>query len=208
MTGRRVDDRRARRDQVKLARRRVARRTRRLRTLRSAAIGLTVVAALVGGAFLVAGSGDAGVSFAGELRQGGRLQSLSLPALEGSGRIDYTAFSDRPLVLNFFASWCPNCAQEMPGFERVHGRLGDEIGFLGVSQSDARSASIDLAHQTGITYPTGIDASGRFFDAWGTFGMPTTVFIRPGGEIAYVYTGGIDEATLRSLIARYLGVPS
>jgi thiol-disulfide isomerase/thioredoxin len=208
MTGSRVEDRRARREQVKLARQRIARRRRRLHILRSTAIGLLVVAALVGGAFLVVRSGNAEVSFAGDLRQGGRLESLSLPKLEGGGRIDYSAFSDRPLVLNFFASWCPNCIHEMPGFERVHGQLGDRVGFLGVSQSDSRSASIQLAHQTGITYPAGFDASGRFFNAWGSFGMPTTVFIRAGGEIAYVYSGGIDEATLRSLIARYLGVPS
>jgi hypothetical protein len=73
-----------------------------------------------------------------------------------------------------------SCIAEMPGFERVHRQLGDRIGFLGVSQSDARSASIDLARRTGITYPAGIDATGRFFNAWGTFAMPTTVFIRPG----------------------------
>jgi cytochrome c biogenesis protein CcmG, thiol:disulfide interchange protein DsbE len=146
------------------------------------------------------------VSFAGDLRQGGRLERLSLPKLEGNGQLDYAQFSDRPLVLNFFASWCPNCIGEMPGFERLHEQLGDRVGFLGVSQSDSQSASIRLADRTGITYPAGRDPSGTFFHAWGTFGMPTTAFIKPGGDIAYVYAGGLDEATLRQLIGRYLGV--
>jgi hypothetical protein len=75
-----------------------------------------------------------------------------------------------------------------------------------VSQSDARSASIQLAHETGISYPAAVDASGRFFDAWGTLGMPTTVFIQPGGRVAYVRTGALDETSLRELIERYLDV--
>ena len=203
---RRTGHRHGRRERAKLARQRAARRRRRLHAIRSAAIVSAVIVALVGMGFLVVRSGSSGVSFAGDLRQGGRLESLSLPELQGSGRIDYAALSDRPLVLNFFASWCPNCIYEMPGFERVHDQLGGTAGFLGVSQSDTRSASIQLAHQTGITYPAGVDASGRFFDAWGTLGMPTTVFIQPGGRVAYVQTGALDGASLRELIASYLDV--
>jgi thiol-disulfide isomerase/thioredoxin len=199
-------ERRERRERARRARRDAARRVRRLRAFRSVAIGIVAAPAILVGALFVGRSGESGVSFSGDLRAGGRLESLSLPPLAGRGRIDYAGFSDRPLLLNFFASWCPNCIAEMPGFERVHRQLGDRIGFLGVSQSDARSASIDLAQQTGITYPAGIDATGRFSNAWGTFGMPTTVFIRPGGTIAYVYAGGLDESTLRSLIGKYLGV--
>jgi cytochrome c biogenesis protein CcmG, thiol:disulfide interchange protein DsbE len=165
-----------------------------------------VAAALLGAALVIGRPSETGVSFAGDLRRGGHLKALSLPALEGGERIQYARFRDRPLVLNFFASWCPSCIVEMPAFERLHGELRDEVRFLGVAQSDARSASIELVQRTGITYPTGIDPSGRFFNAWGTFGMPTTVFIRPGGHVAYVYAGGLDEATLRRLIERYLGV--
>jgi thiol-disulfide isomerase/thioredoxin len=126
------------------------------------------------------------------LRRGGHVE-VSLPALEGGDRIQYERFADRPLVLNFFASWCPTCIVEMPAFERLHRELGDEVRFLGVAQSDARSVSIELVQRTGITYPAGIDPSGRFFNAWGTFGMPTTVVIRPEGHIAYVYAGGLDD---------------
>ena len=203
---RRTGHRHGRRERAKLARLRAARQRRRRHAIRSAAIVSAVIVALVGMGFLVVRSGSSGVSFAGDLRQGGRLESLSLPELQGSGRIDYAALSDRPLVLNFFASWCPNCIYEMPGFERVHDQLGGTAGFLGVSQSDTRSASIQLAHQTGITYPAGVDASARFFDAWGTLGMPTTVFIQRGGRVAYVQTGAIDGASLRELIASYLDV--
>ena len=44
--------------------------------------------------------------------------------IDADGTIDYGSFSDRPLVINFFASWCPNCVAEMPAFERVHASAG------------------------------------------------------------------------------------
>lgn len=194
------------RERVKVQRRRLRRRQARVRKLRSASITVAVLAAVVGLGLFAYRSGTNGVSFAGDIRAGGRLQELSLPRLEGSGRIDYAQLSDRPLVVNFFASWCPNCIAEMPGFEQVHRELEDRVTFLGISQSDSRGASIDLADRTGITYLAGIDAQGAFFHATGSLGMPTTLFIRPGGEIAYIQVGALDPAALKHDIQRYLGV--
>ena len=145
------------------------------------------------------------VTFAGDLRLGGRLESLSLPQLDGTGTLEYASFSDRPLVINFFASWCPNCISEMPQFEKVHRELGERVGFLGVSQRDAVSASVELVRKTGVTYPTGIDRTGSFFDALGGIGMPTTVFVLPGGTIAETWTGAMDAELLTDLIAEHFG---
>ena len=131
---------------------------------------------------------------------------MQLPTLQGGGELDYATISDRPAVINFFASWCPNCVAEMPGFEKVHEAPGDRVAFLGISQSDSRDGSIALAHQTGITYPAGVDAQGAFFAATGSTGLPTTRFVLPGGKIAYMQVGALDEASLRAQIARYLGV--
>jgi thiol-disulfide isomerase/thioredoxin len=142
------------------------------------------------------------------LRAGGRLEKLSLPALEGGNPIDYSNFRDKPLVINFFASWCPACIAEMPVFERAHKELGGAVRFIGVSQQDARQASIALAHETGITYPTAIDAAGRFFNATGSVGMPVTIFVRPGGEIAHIQQGPYDAESLRQAIETYFGSPA
>jgi thiol-disulfide isomerase/thioredoxin len=109
-------------------------------------------------------------------------------------------------VINFFASWCPSCIAEMPEFERVHALLGDRVAFLGLSQSDARGSSTALARETGITFVTAIDERGEFFRAIGGLGMPTTVFIRPGGEIAEVWVGALNAEALRSLVADHLGI--
>jgi cytochrome c biogenesis protein CcmG, thiol:disulfide interchange protein DsbE len=178
-------------------------RWRRAKQIILSVVGVWAVLAAVG---VVSRSSAVGVSFAGDLRTGGVLERLTLPALETGEGIDYADLDDRPLVINFFASWCPSCIAEMPGFERVHRALGGRVGFLGISQSDSRSASVGLAHMTGITYPTGYDSNGDFFRAVGGFGMPTTVFVLPGGRIAYVHVGALDAASLRSLIATHLSV--
>jgi len=93
----------------------------------------------------------------------------------------------------------------MPGFQQVHQQLGSKVAFLGVSQSDAKSASISLAKETGVHYLLGIDANGDFFRATASSGMPTTIFVRHGGQIAYIQVGALDPASLKQAIQQYLG---
>jgi thiol-disulfide isomerase/thioredoxin len=203
----RAEAKRERRTAAKAERERRARRWRTARRFRAAAVSAVFVAAAVGlGVVLVSDLRPSGVAFAGDLRVGGTLQELRLPRLEGEGAIEYASYADRPLVINFFASWCPNCIAEMPEFERVHALLGDRVAFLGISQSDPRDASIDLAHETGITYDTAIDEQGEFFRAVGGVGMPTTVFVRPGGGIAEVWVGALNADALQELVAEHFGV--
>jgi thiol-disulfide isomerase/thioredoxin len=172
-----------------------------------AALALVLVAAGVALAVgLLRDLQPSGVAFAGDLRRGGTLEELRLPQLEGDGAVDYADYADRPLVINFFASWCPFCIAEMPDFERVHRLLGEDVAFLGVSQSDARGASIDLARETGITYDTAIDERGEFFRAVGGQGMPTTIFVRPGGEIADVWVGPLSADGLQERVADLFGI--
>lgn len=203
----RTEAKRGRRAAAKAERRRQARRARTAGRAR-----LVAAVVLLGGGAVALGLGlvrdvaPSGVAFAGDLRVGGRLEQLRLPRLEGEGVVEYASYSGRPLVINFFASWCPTCIGEMPDFERVHRLLGDEVAFLGVSQGDPPGASIELARETGITYDTAIDEQGEFFRAVGGLGMPTTVFVRPGGEIADVWVGGLDARTLQELLAEHFGV--
>ncbi len=195
-----------RRAQARQARQRTLRKQARARLLRRTGEIAAAIAVAAGLIFVVVRGGSGGVAFAGDIRTGGSLQSLQLPALEGGGTLAYDQFSSKPLVLNFFASWCPNCIAEMPGFQQVHQRLGSKVAFLGVSQSDSKGGSIDLAHQTGVRYPLAIDANGDFFRATGSTGMPTTLFIAPGGRIAYIQVGALDAVSLQQAIQQYLGV--
>jgi thiol-disulfide isomerase/thioredoxin len=181
--------------------------SRRRLPVRTAAIGLVLAVGGIALALaLIRDPRPSDVAFAGDLRRGGSLEDLRLPPLRDGRGFDYGDVAHRPLVINFFASWCPTCIAEMPEFERVHRALGTRVVFLGVSQSDARRASVDLAEETGITYETAIDERGEFFTAIGGLGMPTTVFVAPGGEIAEVWIGQLNAESLRALIADLFGV--
>lgn len=164
-----------------------------------------LAAGLVALGFLVVRGAGGGVTFSGDLSVGGRVEAFALPALESDGTVSYDQFRGRPLVLNFFASWCPYCIAEMPGFERVHQQLGPKVSFLGVSQSDPKNASIDLVRQTGITYATAMDPQGSLFRAFGGLSMPVTVFIAPDGQVVDVHSGQINPPELLQFISTYFG---
>jgi len=108
----------------------------------------------------------------------------------------------RPLVVNFFASWCGPCVREMPGFEAVHLRRGHEVRFVGVNLQEAPRPALDLVAQTGVTYDAVRDVEGELFRAAKGFSMPTTVFLTADGEVIDVRGGELSQRALDSMIDR------
>jgi thiol-disulfide isomerase/thioredoxin len=110
-------------------------------------------------------------------------------------------FAGKPVVLNFWASWCPACVAEMPDFQAVHEELGDEVVFLGMDMQDiSRAAALSLVESTGVDYFLADDPTGEIFRAFGGFSMPTTVFINSSGEIVDTHSGTIFAADLTAQI--------
>jgi cytochrome c biogenesis protein CcmG/thiol:disulfide interchange protein DsbE len=108
----------------------------------------------------------------------------------------------KPLVLNFWASWCGPCRREMPGFEAVHQRVQDRIRFVGVDNQDFRNSALDLLRQTGVSYPSGFDPKGNVASQYGLIGMPTTVFISRDGRLLERRTGEMNQGQLEETIDR------
>jgi thiol-disulfide isomerase/thioredoxin len=105
-----------------------------------------------------------------------------------------------PLVINFFAQWCPNCVEEMPEFETVFQDVRDEINFIGISLDQRPEEAIDLIKATGVTYDIGWDPAEELFVHFRGFSYPTTVFVDAEGNVARVWSGVLDEDTLRDRI--------
>ncbi len=116
------------------------------------------------------------------------------------------AAAGTPVVLNFWASWCPFCLAEMPDFERVSQATADRVVFIGVNLQDDQALATDLAAETGVTYRLARDPQGVVYAAFGGIGMPTTVFIDASGIVREVVTGQMSESQLRSKITEYFAV--
>lgn len=115
---------------------------------------------------------------------------------------------DRPIVLNFFASWCAPCIEEMPRFEALHQEMGDRVTFLGMAEVDGEERALDVVKTTGVTYPTYNDPNGDVLTFFEGTQMPTTVFISPSGDVRETHSGELSEKELRGKIEQHFDVAS
>ena len=109
-------------------------------------------------------------------------------------------FIGKPIVLNFWASWCGPCQMEMPDFHEKYLELGDEINFLLINMTTGRetleSAKSFIAEK-GYTFPVFYDTKSDAAIAYGAYSLPTTYFIASEGYAVAHATGAIDGETLR-----------
>lgn len=178
----------------------------------AAALAAALVAGLITSA-LIGGDDDSS--------DGGENPSLTLEPIDGvpdvvgaplalsyetfEGDISNTGtYVGEPLVVNFFASWCPPCVAEMPDFEAVYQEVGDQVAFLGLSSIESVDDALDLIDRTGITYDVGRDPQGDAFADVGGLNMPTTVFIDSAGTVVEVHTGALTADQLRTRIEEKL----
>ena len=140
-----------------------------------------------------------------EIEAGTDLSDLTFDRFAGStGTIgDYRG---TPLVVNFFASWCPPCVREMPEFQDVFERLEGRVAFLGLSQDRSQQDALDLVETTGVAYDIGWDPDLEVYGATGSIAMPTTAFVSASGQLVDIFAGALDADSLSDLIEKALGV--
>jgi cytochrome c biogenesis protein CcmG/thiol:disulfide interchange protein DsbE len=112
----------------------------------------------------------------------------------------------RPAVVNFWATWCEFCIDEMPALEAVWVDLDGAVTFVGVDREDRAEDALVLAAETGVTYPLVEDPDGSLFRQARGLGMPTTLFVTGAGVIVHRHSGPLTEGQLRDLIEAHLGV--
>jgi cytochrome c biogenesis protein CcmG/thiol:disulfide interchange protein DsbE len=173
----------------------------RSKTARWLSWGLLALAAAGGLAWALSRAPEGRVRSSGEVALGGPAPDIAMTDFDGE-TFQLADYEGKPLVVNFWASWCPNCVAEMPDFERVHRATAGEIEFLGINQSDARAPALQLARETGVTYRLAADPQGEIFQSFGGVGMPTTVFIDSAGNVVDVVVGQLSKDTLTEHIER------
>jgi thiol-disulfide isomerase/thioredoxin len=108
--------------------------------------------------------------------------AFSLPLLVGDGELTSAELEGKPVVINFWGSWCEPCKEELPAFQRTYDDYQDEVEFVGINMKDNLGDARAMAEEFGLTYPlvVGETELEREFDL---IGYPTTVFITSEYEL-------------------------
>lgn len=139
--------------------------------------------------------------------RGVRLPSQTLDCFDGSGAVRLTGLA-KPAVISLWASWCAPCQRELPNVEAFARSAGPALVVIGVDTADDRSRAQSTIHDLSLTYPMISDPDQAVLHAASGVGLPTTLFVAPGGAIRYVYQSStvLDLTRLATLAKRYLGV--
>jgi cytochrome c biogenesis protein CcmG, thiol:disulfide interchange protein DsbE len=116
----------------------------------------------------------------------------------GTGRtIDISQFKGKPVIINFWATWCGPCWEEHPVLVQNARQLGDNVQFVGVVFQDAEDKILRFLDQRGSAYPTLVDQNGKTAIAYGVGGVPETYFLDRNGVIRAKFSGPMNFDILR-----------
>jgi cytochrome c biogenesis protein CcmG, thiol:disulfide interchange protein DsbE len=130
---------------------------------------------------------------------------FELTDLEG-GTVRLSDLRGRPVLLNFWASWCTSCKLESPVLERgAEVWAASDVAFLGVAVKDSRKWALEYAEESGLNYPSGLDPTGSTMRAYGVTGTPETFIIDPDGVVTARWIGPLSSSTLEQLLVPVAG---
>ena len=121
---------------------------------------------------------------------GGPAPNFTLQRLGDGGTVDLASLRGKPVVLNFFASWCEPCKGEAPVLESAWQKYKNQVVFLGVDYHDVTSDARTFLSHHGVTYPTVQDGSGAVADRYGVSAVPETYFVDRRGRLVGVHIVG------------------
>jgi cytochrome c biogenesis protein CcmG/thiol:disulfide interchange protein DsbE len=126
----------------------------------------------------------------------------------GRPPVSLEALRGKPVVLNFFASWCGPCIREMPALQAMAERYKGRVSFVGITFNDRRKEANSVLERSGVTYPAAFDPASDVANDYALRVMPTTFFIGPDGNLIERKDGEISEVQLRTVIDRLFPPPN
>jgi cytochrome c biogenesis protein CcmG/thiol:disulfide interchange protein DsbE len=126
---------------------------------------------------------------------------FALKAVGTGEMLDIEKLRGKPVILNFWATWCGPCYEEHPTLV-ANARNLPGVQFVGVVFNDDEDKIMRFLAERGTAYPTLLDANGKTAIAYGVGGVPETFFINPAGTIVAKFAGPLSTAELQANLAK------
>ena len=141
-----------------------------------------------------------------DARVGEPAPAFDLPALSGSQRVNIDRYRGRPMLINFWATWCGPCRDEAPALERAWRRYRSQgIVFIGVDIRDFTGDARRFVDRYSLTYPIAYDGPAKLWAQWGLTGLPETFLVDRDGRIVEHRIAPYDsESDLHAAIEKAL----
>jgi cytochrome c biogenesis protein CcmG/thiol:disulfide interchange protein DsbE len=167
----------------------------------SGVIAVCVAASLVAIALIASGSGAPAGAAADPAAP-----TFSLPVLGQSGqKISLSNYAGRPLIVNFFASWCEPCQKETPLLATFYRSEHGKVAIVGLDENDVLGSATSFTHKEGVSYPVGFDPGVTAASAYGVAGLPQTFFLDARHRIVDRVFGAVTLADINRGIALATG---
>ena len=168
------------------------------------AAGVALVGLVVAGVLTLLAIGlmnrEPVTGMSGFTRVGKPAPDFRMPLFNG-GQLELSQHLNKPLVINFWASWCPPCWEEAPILEAAWRAYRDSgVLFVGVDIQDSEGDARDYLEEFDVTYPNGRDGDGRITVEYGVIGLPVTFFVDRNGVVQRRWVGAIREGRLKAWV--------
>lgn len=135
---------------------------------------------------------------------GYRAPDFTLRTINGE-ELHLADYRGQPVVLNFWATWCPPCRAEIPHFEAASRKYNGQVVVLGVDDGEPLATVAPFVADLGMTYTLPLDEQSVVTRQYRVNSLPSTFFIDRDGIIQYVHIGIINQAVLEARIEALLG---
>ena len=165
-----------------------------------------VMVGLIGGASVLYNQLSADFAPVQSVTEAAVDQAPDFRVIDSAGNeVNLSDFFGKPVVLNFWASWCGPCQYEMPDFEEAYQKFGEDVQFLMVNLTDGYSETVNSAKKflegTGYTFPVYFDTLSDAAKTYQVYSVPCTYFLDTDGAIVTKNMGMITGDALRQGIA-------
>ncbi|HNO64904.1 MAG TPA: TlpA disulfide reductase family protein [Tepidiformaceae bacterium] len=123
-------------------------------------------------------------------------------ARDPSKVVKLSDYRGKAVILNWFASWCDPCKNEIPEFQAAQEKLGDQLVVLGVDYLEQPADAVGILDKFGATYPAVLDGAGTVARHYRVTYMPTTFFIDKDGVLRVIKTGEVHDDALVTFLSK------